>query len=275
MSNPSIRFRCRNDAFAPGHYLNKHLIHVIRSPEGTILEERNNSAGMVCCTLVIPAYNEAERISLLLREIRSRDIEYIFICDGNDGTASIISLFTKEHQEMSIRCLEYPERLGKGMAIKQGLSLAKTRYAGYMDADGSTTPQQMEALFRELNGSDGIIGSRWVGGAKITTSQGLFRRFESRVFNLVIRMFFNLPYHDTQCGAKVFKKEALDTVLPLVVSKGFEFDVELIWRLRNQGFKIREYPIEWKNVGNSRVKGQDAISMLGNLLYLRFGGERA
>ena len=78
-----------------------------------------------------------------------------------------------------------------------------------------------------------------------------------------------LDFRDTQCGAKVFKKSAIDAVLPLMVSRGFEFDVELLWRLTGAGYKIREVPIAWQNKGDSRVRKRDMIMMLAGLFRVR------
>ncbi|MCJ7741848.1 MAG: glycosyltransferase family 2 protein, partial [Methanoregula sp.] len=103
----------------------------------------------------------------------------------------------------------------------------------------------------------------------------ILRQLESRAFNLLIRALFGLSYHDTQCGAKVFKKSAIDTVLPLMISRGFEFDVELLWRLRGAGFRVNEVPIEWQNKGDSRVRKRDMIRMLSGLFKLRFGFGRS
>ena len=102
--------------------------------------------------------------------------------------------------------------------------------------------------------------------------QGLLRRLESRGFNLLIRVLFGFSYHDTQCGAKVFKRAAIDAVLPAMVSRGFEFDVELLWRLKRAGFRVIEVPIEWQNQGDSRVEKKDMIRMLSGLLKVRFSG---
>ncbi len=229
---------------------------------------------MAACTLVIPAYNEEERIHLLLSDITGSGATFIFICDGNDKTAAIIHKFATGNPDMRIRCLEYPVRLGKGKAIREGLQTAVTPFAGYMDADGSTSIEEMNALLSGLGDADGAIGSRYVPGSIVTTPQGIFRRMESRTFNLIIRLLFGLPYNDTQCGAKVFKSGPLGIILPKVTSNGFEFDVELIWRMRTSGFLLKELPIIWQNRGDSRVKGQDAFSMIMNLLALRYGRER-
>jgi hypothetical protein len=101
--------------------------------------------------------------------------------------------------------------------------------------------------------------------------QSILRQMESRAFNLLIRVLFGLSYHDTQCGAKVFKKSAIDAVVPLMISRGFEFDVELLWRLRSAGFRVTEVPIEWQNKGDSRVHKRDMIGMLSGLFRVRFG----
>lgn len=227
------------------------------------------------CTLVIPAYNEEERIQVLLSDITGSGATFLFICDGDDRTADIIREFAMKNPAMRVSCLEYHERLGKGKAIREGLMKTTSPCAGYMDADGSTSLEEMTSLLNGLKEADVVIGSRYVPGSKVTTTQGIFRRLESRAFNRIIRLLFGLPYHDTQCGAKVFKTGPLKTVLPGITSDGFEFDVELIWQMRQSGFIVKELPIIWQNRGDSRVKSQDAFSMLKNLLKIRFGREQA
>ncbi len=226
---------------------------------------------MAACTLVIPAYNEEERIQILLSDIKGSAVTCLFICDGDDRTADVIRNFAAANPDMHTDCLEYPKRLGKGKAILEGLRKAQTPFAGYMDADGSTSIAEMSGLLDGLRGADGVIGSRYVPGSVVTSPQGTFRRLESRTFNIIIRLLFGLPYYDTQCGAKIFNSSSLRTVLPEMTSTGFEFDVELIWRMRRSGFVIKELPVIWQNMGDSRVKGQDAFSMLKNLVALRFG----
>jgi glycosyltransferase involved in cell wall biosynthesis len=152
-----------------------------------------------------------------------------------------------------------------------GLKAARAPYVGYLDADGSTEISEMMRLFLQLGAYDGAIGSRWVGGATMEVRQGLMRRLESRAFNLIIRLLFGLDYRDTQCGAKVFKKSAIDAVLPQIISRGFEFDVELLWRLKRAGFTVGEFPVRWKNTGGSRVGRSDMVQMLAGLLNIRFG----
>ena len=143
-----------------------------------------------------------------------------------------------------------------------------------MDADASASVAQMASLFSELEGADCVIGSRWLPGSIVPERQGIARRFESRGFNLLIRLLFGLSLTDTQCGAKVFKKSAIDAVIGEMVTTGFEFDVELLWRLSLKGHTIKEHPITWQNQGGSRVRGMDSIRMLKSLVSIRFFGGR-
>ena len=226
-------------------------------------------------SLVIPAYNEEFRITPLLEGIDRFDGELIVVCDGTDRTAEIVESVAARRPDLQIRCLRFDHRLGKGGGVLAGLSAARAPLVGYFDADGSTSIKEMRRLFSAVSSADGAIGSRWIPGSRLTIRQGWMRRMESRMFNLIMKILYGLPYYDTQCGAKVFRKAAVDTVLPAMVSRGFEFDVELLWRLRSAGFVIIEVPIEWQNKGDSRVKKRDMIGMLSGLVSARFGRGRA
>lgn len=220
-------------------------------------------------SLVIPAYNEEKRIAGLFDAITSFDGELIVICDGNDRTADVVDAIAKERPDLLIRCLRFPARLGKGGGVRAGLRASQAPFVGYVDADGSTAIDEMVRLFGHLRQADAVIGSRWIPGSTLAIRQGWLRRVESRGFNLIIRLLFGLSFHDTQCGAKVFKKSAVDAVLPHLKAQGFEFDVELLWRLARAGSRIEEVPIAWQNKGDSRVKTWDILRMLGGLLKVR------
>lgn len=222
------------------------------------------------CSLVIPAYNEEKRIACLFDSITRFNGELIVICDGNDNTAAVVGQIALKRPELTIRCLQFPSRLGKGGGVIEGLRAATAPLTGYVDADGSTGIGEMVRLFSCLSETDCAIGSRWVEGSQLEVRQGFLRRVESRGFNSFIRLLFGLSYRDTQCGAKVFRKAAIDAVLPEMVSRGFEFDVELLWRLSRKGYSIREVPIAWQNKGDSRVKKSDMVRMLLGLLKVRF-----
>ncbi len=224
------------------------------------------------CTVIIPAYNEEGRILPLLASLEAFPWTVIVVCDGTDRTADAVETFAADHPGMALTCLRFDHRLGKGGGVLAGIRAATTAYVGFLDADGSTAPDQMARLFDQLGEVDGAIGSRWVPGAILSVPQGLLRRLQSRIFNLLIRLLFHLNYRDTQCGAKVFRRSALAGVLPQMVSTGFEFDVELLWRLSRAGFRVAEVPIVWADHGGSKVGGSDALSMAESLVRLRFSG---
>jgi dolichol-phosphate mannosyltransferase len=192
------------------------------------------------CSLVIPAYNEEERITPLFDAITGFEGELIVVCDGTDGTADVVDRIATLRKDLNIHCLRFDHRLGKGGGVIAGLMAARLPLVGYFDADGSTGIDEMERLFLMLSAADGAIGSRWVPG----------------------------------CGAKVFKKSAIDAVLPKIISRGFEFDVELLWRLNRAGFRVIEVPIAWQNKEDSHVRKSDMIRMLSGLFWVRFGSKK-
>jgi len=222
-------------------------------------------------SLVIPAYNEEHRIASLFNAIDSFDGELIVVFDGTDKTPEVVDTIAAQRPDLLIRCLKFEKRLGKGGGVIAGLAAAKAPMVGYFDADGSTTIGEMKELFGMLDNADAVIGSRWVEGATLQVRQGLMRRLESRGFNTLIRILFGLNFHDTQCGAKVFRKAAIEPVLGRMQSRGFEFDVELLWRLQKQGSRVIEVPISWQNKGDSRVRKGDMLRMFAGLICSRFG----
>jgi dolichol-phosphate mannosyltransferase len=222
------------------------------------------------CTIVVPAYNEERRIGGLLEALAGFEGSVIVVADGTDRTADLVREFADAHPDLALVCLEFPERLGKGGGIMAGFRAAGTPYVGFMDADGSTAPAEMARLFSYLDHADGAIASRWCPGAVVPVRQGPARRIQSRAFNLLIRLLFALPYADTQCGAKVFRAAALDPVLDEMALTGFEFDVELLWRLARRGSRVVEVPTVWYDQGGSKVGGGDSMQMLRRLVALRW-----
>ncbi|WP_421909942.1 dolichyl-phosphate beta-glucosyltransferase [Methanolacinia petrolearia] len=223
------------------------------------------------CLIIVPAYNEEKRIARFLENMNGFTGRFIFVCDGSDDTAEVIERFASENRQYNIRCFSYSHRLGKGGGILEGFRHAETPYCGFLDADGSASIKEMRKLFSALEDSDCAIGSRWMQESDIVVEQGLGRKIQSRMFNLAVKTLFGLSFKDTQCGAKAFRREAILSVMPQIESRGFEFDVEVLWRLRNSGFRIKEVPIAWEDRESSHVGGFDGAGMLANLIRLKRG----
>lgn len=224
-------------------------------------------------SIIIPAYNEETRMRSTLDMCagyflkRYPGCEILVICDGHDATAGIVRELSEEYS--GIFLFEYRNRLGKGGGITEGFRKAKGDSIAFVDADGSVSPEDLEKIIRSLDDADCAIGSRRLPESIIVKKQPFKRRITSRAFNVLVNVVFDLKIHDTQCGAKAFRKDVITSVLPEIKSRGFEFDVELLWRIKKKGFSIREVPIAWQHTENSRFSLKHAPSMFRNLMKIR------
>ncbi len=220
---------------------------------------------------MIPAYNEENRIRGVLERYRDfySSYEIIVVCNGcADSTPEIAEELAREDKR--VRVLVFKEKLGKGGAITEGFKSAKGELIGFLDADESVDPENYLKIVTAIRGDvDGAIGSRRATGAKILISQPLMRRTASRVFNVLVRGLFGLNFKDTQCGAKAFRKDAIADVINGVSSIGYEFDVELLWRLQKGGKRIVEVPIVWSHGEGSKFNLKSAPTMLVSMLRIR------
>lgn len=227
-------------------------------------------------SIIVPAYNEEKRIEGTLKDYRKglessgRDFELIVVCDGTDGTARLAKPYAK--------VLEFPHRLGKGGGVLEGFKAAGGDIIGFTDADNSLKVDQYLRLLDEMDrtGAGCVIADRKSRESLIVEGQYIMRRFASEAFNfLMSRVMFGLRIRDSQCGGKVFKKEFVDTVAPLMACRGFEFDVELLWRLKKAGCEIREVPVVWKDDKGSTFSFKYVPSMFFSLVKVRLGLLRA
>lgn len=222
------------------------------------------------CSIVIPAYNEERRIKdVVLRCItKFPGQELIIVCDGEDNSKDIIRDLSNKYS--NIRLLSFDRRLGKGGAIIEGFKVATDDKIGFVDADESIDFDDLKGMFEALRDRDGVIASRRLKESTILVKQPLKRRMASKAFNMLVRTLFDLPFRDTQCGAKVFKKDAILDIIDDLETTGFEIDVEILWRLKNKGYKVIEYPITWKHSDGSKFKLSCSWSMLKSMLNIRF-----
>jgi glycosyltransferase involved in cell wall biosynthesis len=227
--------------------------------------------------LLIPAYNEERRIEPVLRDYARFFQEHyqgrfqlVVILNGcTDNTLGIVQNVTKEYSSVSY--LNFPGPIGKGGALIEGLKLAPfADVIGYVDADGATPPHAFLELVRQLDGADCVIGSRWLPGAVIHQSQAGHRRFASRAFHLVVQLLFWLNIRDTQCGAKVMKREAVEKIHSYLRIADMAFDINLLVALHRAGFRIVEIPTEWTDKSGSKVVlGRTSLTMFLSTMRVR------
>jgi len=224
--------------------------------------------------LVIPAYNEEKRIRVVLNTYihqMPQVKEFIVVCDGTDATADIV----KEMRKIDgrIELLEFTQRLGKGGGVKKGLLACRTDRVGFVDCDLAVKPDQLIKMFYALDNYSAVIASRRTDGAQVKVHQPMIRQLLSKGFNWVmVRLLFGLNISDTQCGAKVFHDKVVRYFLPQMKSTGFDFDVELLWRIQRMYYLIYEYPVVWEHQEDSKFQLKYIINMFVSLLWVRLHG---
>jgi len=226
-------------------------------------------------SIIIPAHNEEKRISKTLEDYGGffpkkyrKNVEIIAVLNGcEDNTLSVVKKFRKKYSQ--IKYLDF-KRAGKGFAIIEGFKAAKGDLVGFTDADGSTSAKAFYDLVLNIKNYDGIIASRWIKGAVIRPKQPFFRRIASRIFNVIIRVLFGFKFRDTQCGAKIFKKTSVKSVLPKLGVTEWAFDIDLLYQMKKMNFKIKEVPTIWKDSEGSRLNvSKTSIRMLLSIVQLR------
>lgn len=210
--------------------------------------------------LLIPAYNEEKRIEPVLRNFAeyfqrdySGNFRLVVVLNGcRDNTLSVVQRVAKEFP--FINALDFPDPIGKGGALIEGLKLAtSTDLIGYVDADGATSPKTFHDLVKLTDQADCVIGSRWLPGAILHQSQTRLRRFVSRCFHAIVECLFWMHIKDTQCPGKVMRRDAIEEVHGDLRLSDLSFDVNLLYALHRAGFRIKEVPIEWTDIGGSKV----------------------
>ncbi|HVJ06873.1 MAG TPA: dolichyl-phosphate beta-glucosyltransferase [Acidisarcina sp.] len=228
-------------------------------------------------SIIIPAYNEAARIGKALTEVlecmhrRNWSAEVIVVNDGSkDATAEIVEEFVRK--DPAVRLLQNPGNRGKGYSVRHGILEGLGDILMFTDADLSAPIQEAERLFAAIaEGADIAIGSRWLERTRQTIHQPLYRQIFGRCFNLVTRSVIRLPFADTQCGFKAFRRAAAHTVFGLQRIERWGFDPELLFIALRKGYKVREVPVTWGHDERSRISYlKDGLRMLEDILYVRW-----
>ena len=220
--------------------------------------------------LLIPAYNEELRIEPVLRDYAAYfakhfpgKFQLIVVLNGcTDNTMGVVRSVAAEHPAIS--ALDFAEPIGKGGALIEGLKLAPLAdLIGYVDADGATAPAAFHDLVRRIPEADCVIGSRWLPGAVLHQAQTTNRQFASRMFHRIVQLLFGMNIRDTQCGAKVMRRNAVERIHSSLRIADMAFDINLLYALKRAGFRILEVPTEWTDkVGSKVVLGRTSLTML-------------
>jgi glycosyltransferase involved in cell wall biosynthesis len=210
--------------------------------------------------LLIPAYNEEDRIEPVLRDYARYfheryhgKFQLVVVLNGcTDGTLGVVRRVGAEYPEVT--ALEFTEAIGKGGALIEGLKLAPLAdLIGYVDADGATPPHAFHELVKHIGGVDCVVGSRWLPDSVLHVEQSGRRRFASRAFHVIVQCLFWMNIRDTQCGAKVMRREAVEKVHSSLRIADMAFDINLLYSLKRAGYHLREVPTEWTDKIGSKV----------------------
>ena len=231
----------------------------------------------VSYSIVIPAYNESERIQESLEKIvaflaqQRWTAEVLVVNDGSrDNTAEVVRKFAARHRY--IRLIENPGNRGKGYSVRNGMLQATGDYVLFTDADLSAPITEAPKLFSELEkGADVAFGSRWLVAKLQTERQSIMRQIAGRMYNVIMRLVLGLKYKDTQCGFKAFNRKALETIFTRQHIERWGFDVELLFLAQKFGLKIVEVPVQWAHDDRSKINPLvDGIKMFGEMLSIRW-----
>ena len=228
-------------------------------------------------SIVIPAFNEQARIGATLDRVmecvaaRGWAAEVLVVNDGSsDATAPIVCSAARQHP--NLRLIENAGNRGKGYAVRHGILQARGAIVMFTDADLSAPMEEAERLFAAIaSGADVAIGSRWLDRSRQTLRQPLYRRFFGRCFNWLTRLVMHLPFADTQCGFKAFRREAARTIFTRQRIERWGFDPEILYIALRLGLRIQEVPVTWGHDDRSRVSYlKDGLRMIQDLARVRF-----
>ncbi|MEN9342320.1 MAG: hypothetical protein RIQ54_576 [Candidatus Parcubacteria bacterium] len=227
-------------------------------------------------SIIIPAYNEAERILPTLQDINEKmqavsyPYEIVVINDGSrDTTGQVVR--SAQTTIRNLRLIDNTQNKGKGGVVRQGMLESKGAVRLFMDADNSTTVDQFEAMRPWFDkGYDVVIGSRAVKGAKLEPPQPFYKQLLGKASNIIIQLV-NVPgIWDTQCGFKAFSQKAAEDVFRYSKIPGWGFDIEILALSRVLRYRIKEVPVRWVNDIRSHVKLSAYLKVFVENLTIRW-----
>jgi len=232
----------------------------------------------VILSVIIPAYKEEKRIGNTLLSIDKYlsplffPYEILVVIDGSpDNTFQVVEKYQKMIKNLWI--INNPENHGKGFVVRQALLAAKGAYRLFMDADNAVTINQIERFSPHFEDPEVgiVIGSRDIKGADIKKHQPYWKEALGNMGNIAIQLLAGLwGIWDTQCGFKILTAKAAETVCPMMMINRWGFDFEMLTLIKKSGFKIAEAPVDWVDMGESKVGIRGYLQALKELLKVRW-----
>jgi len=232
-------------------------------------------------SIIMPAYNEEKRIGNTLEKFskyytnleKEKKIKYeiyVVINGTRDDTEGVVKKYQKENKRIKYIVLK---KGGKGFAVIRGFedSLEKGYdYLGFVDADLATGPYEFWNLVLELARNDGAVADRYDSRSKIFPPYSLRRSMVSKTYSFIVRSMFYLKERDTQCGAKVFRKEVIEKILPELKITNWAFDVNILHLSKKQRYKIKSVPTVWYEIEGGHLNVmKTSVQMFFALIQLR------
>ncbi len=227
-------------------------------------------------SIIIPAYNEEKRLPASLQKIgeylAGSGWEFTEILVVDDGSCDRTG---EAARAAGARLLENPGNRGKGYSVRHGILEARGDWALFTDADLSAPIEELDRLWDAVQtGAQGAIGSRALDRSLIGVHQSIFRESTGRLFNCIMRLITGLPFHDTQCGFKLFERAAAREIFTRQRLDGFGFDVEALFIALRLGYRIVETPVRWDNSPGTKVGMWSGLMAFVDPVRVRWNGLR-
>ncbi len=227
-------------------------------------------------SIVIPAFNEEKRLPATLERIANyidmsgRTTEVIVVDDGStDRTAEVAELFRGRIADL--RVVSNGRNRGKGYSVRNGSLEARGEVVLFTDADLSAPIEEADKLLAKMGEFDVAIGSRAMNRRLIEVHESKFREFAGIVFNRIVRLILRLPFVDTQCGFKAFRRKKCRIIFEQQTIERFGFDPELLYLARHHGLKIAEVAVRWAHSPATKVNMmRDSVQMFLDVLVIRW-----
>ena len=231
-------------------------------------------------SIVIPSFNEELRLPATLERIAGYlstlggETEILVIDDGSkDRTAEVAESFRRTLP--SLRVISNGVNRGKGFSVRRRMLEARGRVVLFTDADLSAPIDEAPKLIEALQNYDVAIGSRALDRGLITVHETRFREFAGIVFNRIVRVILRLPFVDTQCGFKAFRRERCQILFEQQRIERFGFDPELLYLARHHGLRTVEIPVRWGHSPATKVNMlRDSIQMFVDVFTIRWNAIR-